>query len=137
VSRLRLDAPLVRAIASRLAIVLAIQVLAIAAYFSVIAMYLKLPFGSGTHPFVSAEWWHLVAGDLAFVVAAVVRRGSRGALAHAIGAGAPFAGLAFGAWAGTDPPVGRVLVATLLLAPTLFFFAWALPDASPSGADAS
>jgi hypothetical protein len=135
--RLPIDAALARALGARIAAVLVIQLAAIAAYFSVISMYLKLPFGSGAFPFVSAQWWHLGLGDAIFVVAAIARRSARGALAHALGAGLPFAGLAFGAWAGTDPPVGRVLVAVVILAPTLFFGAWALPPASPSAADAS
>ena len=133
----RFDSGLVRAIALRLAVVLALQGLAIAAYYSVIAMYLKLPFGSGEKPFVFAQWWHLALGDALFVVAALLRRSSTGATAARLGAAMPFAAVAFGAWAGTDPPVGRVLVATLLVLPALLFSAWTLPEATASGEGAS
>jgi hypothetical protein len=137
VSARRFEPAVVRAIAVRLVVVAALQGLAIASYYSVIAMYLKLPFGSGQTPFVFAQWWHLVLGDALFVVAALVRRSSSPAAAAPIGAVMPFAAVAFGAWAGTDPPVGRVLVATLLLVPALLFSAWTLPRATSSGEGAS
>jgi hypothetical protein len=136
-TKLRIEAALVSAIAARLVIVATVQGGAIAAYYSVIAMYLKLPFGSGETPFAFAQWWHLVLGNALFVFAAIARRFASAALAWRIGAAMPFAAVAFGAWAGTDPPVGRVLVATLLLAPALLFSAWPLPRATSSVEGAS
>jgi hypothetical protein len=136
-SRARVDPSLVRTIAVRLAFVLVAQGLAIAAYYSVIAMYLKLPFGSGEHPFAVARWWHLAVGDALFVGAALARRALGAERGATLGAAMPFAAVAFGAWAGTDPPVGRVLVSVLLLAPALAFSAWALPAPRASGEGAS
>lgn len=135
--KVSIEAALLRAIAARLVLVAAVQGGAIAAYYSVIAMYLKLPFGSGQTPFAFAQWWHLALGDALFVAAAIARRSASAAHAWRIGAAMPFAAVAFGAWAGTDPPVGRVLVATLLLAPALLFSAWPLARATSSVEGAS
>jgi hypothetical protein len=132
----RIAVPVVRAVAVRLALVGVAQAFAIAAYFSVISMYLKLPFGSGATPFVFATFTHLAAGNALFVAAALARRNAAPRTASTIGSLMPFAAVAFGAWAGTDPPSGRVLVSALLLAPAIVFSAWALPP-SPSSGDAS
>jgi hypothetical protein len=119
----------VQAIALRLAVVAAVQVALIRAYYGTTNMYLKIQTGTNedaTPRLHVMHLHHLVLVDALVIGFALAHRSFPRARAAA-GFAAPLVALVVAGWLNVDPPVGRAFIAALALAPLVAFAAWPLP----------